>query len=360
MRKGGKIGKPEMAGHSIDTSSTDGLCHHPDEVQLEEALLASAARALDHWDIGVKAISLVSHSENIVFRVDSECGQPFVFRFHRPGYHTLPELHGEFQWTAALNRSGIGAPVPRLSTNKRAFVPFILPELSQTRYVSMVEWVEGTPMATLIEQEADPAKLAGYFHKVGKLAARIHNQAADWLPPANFERHAFDAKGLMGEEPFWGAFWEQSDLKPAERAQIIFARDQIYDLLTDYGKEPATYSLIHADLHPGNLITTGENVHIIDFDDSGFGWHLYELAVAISYYQDNPHFARIREAIIAGYLTERPLSPSDIELLPVFVLIRSMVSLGWIEQRPELDSSHKLSTLIRRSVEQSRKLFGAV
>lgn len=349
-----------MAGHSLEASSADCPGQLTDEARIEEALLASASRALQHWDILATAISLVSHSENIVFRVDSECGQPFVFRFHRPGYHTLPELHGEFQWMAALNLSGIGAPVPRLSKDERAFVPFYLPELSQTRYVSMVEWVEGTPMATLIEQEADPSRLAGYFHKVGSLAARIHNQAASWQTPAGFERHAFDADGLMGEEPFWGPFWEQSDLTPANRKQIIFARDRIHDLLSNYGKRPATYSLIHADLHPGNLITTGENVHIIDFDDSGFGWHLYELAVAISYYQDSPHFESIRAAIIEGYLTERPLSQSDIDLLPVFVLIRSMASLGWIEQRPELDSSHKVPILIRRAREQSRELFGAV
>ncbi len=329
------------------------------EIHIEEALLVTAARALDAWDIRATEISLVSHSENIVFRVDSDCGQPFVFRFHRPGYHTLPELHGEFQWTAALNRSGIGAPVPRLSREKRFFVPVNLPELSQTRYVSLVEWVEGTPMATLIEQETDPARLATYFHKVGSLAARIHNQATAWCPPSGFERHAFDADGLMGEEPFWGPFWQQSHLTPAERAQILYARRKIYDLLTDYGEEPATYSLIHADLHPGNLITTGENVHIIDFDDSGFGWHQYELAVAISYYQDNPNYETISEAIIAGYLTERPMSQADIELLPVFVLVRSMASLGWIEQRPELDSSHKLPTLIKRSCEQSKMLFGS-
>ena len=349
-----------MAVSNSEASASEGLFQRRHEEPKEEALLTSAAQAISAWDIGVTRISLVSHSENIVFRVDSDTGQPFVLRFHRPGYHTLPELHGEFQWTAALNRSGIGAPVPRLSKNELFFIPFNLPELFQTRFVSLVEWVEGTPMADLIEREVDPSKLADYFHRVGKLAARIHNQAAAWQPPPGFERHAFDADGLMGTEPFWGPFWRQSDLTPAQRAQVIYARDQIHSLLTDYGKKRGTYSLIHADLHPGNLITTGDNVHIIDFDDSGFGWHQYELAVAISYYQDNPNFETIREAIIAGYLTERPVSQADIGLLPVFVLIRSMVSLGWIEQRPELDSSHKVPTLIKRACEQSKELFGSV
>ena len=163
----------------------------------------------------------------------------------------------------------------------------------------------------------------------------------------------------MGAKPFWGPFWRKPDLAPGQRAQIIHARDRIREILSGYGKDRSRFSLIHADLHPGNLIVTGDRVHIIDFDDSGFGWHLYELAVAISYYQDSPYFDSIREAIIAGYRTERELGQADVELLPIFVLVRSLVSLGWIEQRPELDSSHKVPVLIRRACEQSRALFGA-
>ena len=325
----------------------------------EAALLASAARAIEAWELDAKGFSLVSHSENIVFRVDTDDGQAFVLRFHRPGYHTLAELHGEFQWTAALNRFGIGAPVPRYTRNEKVFVRVDLPELSQTRFVSLVEWVEGTAMATLIEAETSRADLVRYFRRTGQIAARIHNQSAAWSVPPDFARHSFDAEGLMGREPFWGPFWQQSKLTPAERKQIIFARDQIYRILIDFGKSRERYSLIHADLHPGNLIITDDRLHIIDFDDSGFGWHLYELAVAISYYQDSPYYDAIQQAIVAGYRTARPLSDQDVDLIPLFVLIRSMVSLGWIEQRPELDSSHKLPVLIERSCQQSRVLFGS-
>ena len=216
-------------------------------------------------------------------------------------------------------------------------------------------------MATLIEQETDKSNLVDHFHKTGQLAARIHNQALAWQPPAGFERHAFDADGLMGKDPFWGPFWEQSKLTPAERAQIIYARNKIYSILSDYGKDRGTYSLIHADLHPDNLIITGDQVHIIDFDDAGF-W-LASIRTGSGYLLLSGHIffsGKIREAIIAGYVSVRTLSQADIELLPVFVLIRSMVSLGWIEQRPELDSSHKLPLLIERSCEQSRALFGSV
>ena len=113
------------------------------EVRHREALLASAARALRAWDIGPVDVRLVSHSENLVFRVDTRPGQSFVLRFHRPGYHTLPELRSELMWTSALNRCGIGAPVPCRTRDNRWFTRVALPELSQTRYAGLVEWVEG-------------------------------------------------------------------------------------------------------------------------------------------------------------------------------------------------------------------------
>ena len=56
-----------MAGHSEDKGSGNGLFLHRHETYKENELLASAAQALEAWDIGVADIKLVSHSENIVF-----------------------------------------------------------------------------------------------------------------------------------------------------------------------------------------------------------------------------------------------------------------------------------------------------
>ena len=172
-----------MEDQNSDSGSGDGMFLHRYEIQHEKALLASAARAIEAWDFCVSGISVVSHSENIVFRVDSDSGQAFVFRFHRPGYHSLRELHGELEWTAGLNQSGIGAPVPRHTRDNSAFASVYLPELSQTRYVSLVEWVEGTAMATLIEQETDKSNLVSNFHKTGQ-ARRPNSQSGNGLASA--------------------------------------------------------------------------------------------------------------------------------------------------------------------------------
>ncbi len=196
------------------------------------------------------------------------------------------------------------------------------------------------------ENDPDTAALVFRFEQLGQMAARIHNAAVAWPVPDNFQRHAFDANGLMGNAPFWGPFWVLLQLSTAQRDVILKARAAIYRILSDYGKDHGTYSLIHADLHPRNVLINGDQLHVIDFDDAGYGWHQYELAVALFAYQDHPHIDTIHDALIRGYRSARAFDDDAVALIPIFILIRALVLLGWIHERPELDHSGFLPDLI--------------
>ena len=39
--------------------------------------------------------------------------------------------------------------------------------------------------------------------------------------------------------------------------------------------------MIHADLHLDNILSFDDSLTVIDFDDSGFGWHACDLAHAL-------------------------------------------------------------------------------
>ena len=319
-------------------------------------LRAIAERALDEWDICAVQLELISISENTVFRVDTDSGETYVLRIHRPGYHTLAELNSEQQWTAALKQAGIGVPLPRLTRDGHGYATVTVPGSTETRHVGMVEWFEGVTLSSIMAQAANTQTLALHFNQLGRIAARIHNQAVGWQVPKNFQRHAFDADGLMGDAPFWGPFWVLPELKAAERAHILNARRAIYRTLADYGKSEDIYSLIHADLHPHNLLVNGDLLHIIDFDDSGFGWHQYEIAVALDAYRKPPHFEIARDALITGYRLERAISDAAIELLPMFLLIRSLALLGWLHERPEHNRGNRVRKLIQSACRQAEAL----
>jgi Ser/Thr protein kinase RdoA (MazF antagonist) len=182
----------------------------------------------------------------------------------------------------------------------------------------------------------DTDLLTHYYQQLGGIMAAMHTQACAWPLPASFARHRLNADGLMGPAPFWGPFWSHPALSAGERQLLIGTRDQMHGILTRYGEQSDTWSLIHADLHPGNLLLQDDELTVIDFDDAGFGWHQYDIAVALVHYETHPHYAAIEQALLQGYRRQRPLSPAAEAMIPVFRLIRHMVSIGWLYQRPEL------------------------
>ena len=315
-----------------------------------EALCAehelAAWRALANWNLRVEQVARVSVSENIVFRVQDCHGKAYVLRLHRPGYHSRAELASERMWTAALAAAGVCVPAAVPTRQGEDFA--VVSVVGEQRYAGLLEWAAGTILEEALGKDGVGAVLMqGRFQALGELMAAMHNQAVAWQPPNGFARHAFDADGLMGEQPFWGRFWESPYLSAAEKRRLETLRQPIHDILTKHGKITGTYSLIHADLHPGNVVVDGARLHAIDFDDAGFGWHLYEFAVALYHYRSSPGYEALRAALIAGYRRSRPLRDEDLQLLPLFALIRSLVSIGWIAARPEHEHGGCTAALMR-------------
>ena len=163
------------------------------------------------------------------------------------------------------------------------------------------------------------------------------------MPPHSFERHDLDADGLMGEAPFWGPFWEHPMFSEAERSRdAAVPRGHTWRSLAPRSRSGDAFSLIHADLHPGNVLVDGDRLAVIDFDDAAFGWHLYDLAVALVFYQDHVHYEGFRDACLRGYVRLRSLPDDVARLLPMFLLIRCLVQIGWLNARPELPERGEL------------------
>jgi Ser/Thr protein kinase RdoA (MazF antagonist) len=288
---------------------------------------------------------LVAESENVTFKVtDARNGRQYVLRLHRPGYHTLDELESERVWIRALNDSGIGVPVPVAANDGREYVPVEVAATRERRFAGLVRWTEGKVLAGLLEEAPGVGTLQAWFRELGGLIAGLHNQATGWATPETFRRHRLDTAGLMGETPFWGPFWEHPALTPDERSVLLAARDRVCRVLDRYGRDGGIYSLIHADLTPHNVLVDGERLAVIDFDDAGFGWHLYDLAVALVEYQRRADFAAIEQALLDGYRSVRPLPRGTDCLLPVFRMIRGMVVIGWYHERPEIDPTRFVRT----------------
>jgi Ser/Thr protein kinase RdoA (MazF antagonist) len=188
--------------------------------------------------------------------------------------------------------------------------------------------------------------VAATYRTVGELAAKVHSQAVSWRLPAGFVRHAWDAEGLAGEQPFWGQFWKIEAATDAQRELLLRGRDAVYSGLSQLAKSPGTYSMIHADFAPENILVDGDRLRLIDFDDAGFGWHLFELITSLYFIQGEPYFDRACEALIEGYRAHRRLTDEQLELMPLFFLARGFTYIAWVHTRHETETAQELTPML--------------
>ncbi len=313
-----------------------------------QRLEAAGHAALQHWDMGDCELQLIKYRENAVFRVDSD-GVRRALRLHRYGYHSDAELLSELQWMQALADAGITVPEIVPAGSGALFVTHAADDLPGDIQVDLFEWIDGEQLGSVEEGIADDASIAATYRTIGELAAKVHNQAVSWRLPAGFVRHAWDAHGLAGEQPFWGQFWNITASSKSEKDLLMRGRDAVFAELSQLAKSPGTYSMIHADFAPENLLVEGDQVRLIDFDDCGFGWHLFELVTSLYFIQGEPYFDRAQEALIAGYRAHRQLSDQQLEGLPLFFLARAFTYVGWVHTRHETETARELTPMLLRA-----------
>jgi Ser/Thr protein kinase RdoA (MazF antagonist) len=310
-------------------------------------MFAPAARtALAAFPIDADGLELVALAENVTWRVtDRRDGTPYVLKLHRPWYHTLDELISERVWIRALADAGVAVPVPLRTCDGEEFTSVVVPQTGERRIAGMTRWTEGRLMAEAVREGSDPRIIEDWFEQLGAVAACMHEQASRWRAPAGFARPALDARGFMGSAPHWGPFWEHPSLTPGERQLVLDTRRRLAAVLEGVSRDPSVYSVIHADMHPGNILIDGRRLGVIDFDDAAWGWHAYDIAVVLMNYQDGPHLATFERAYLTGYRSVRPISDEILALVPVFRLIRGLAQIGWYHQRPEIRPSTRFGEM---------------
>jgi Ser/Thr protein kinase RdoA (MazF antagonist) len=173
------------------------------------------------------------------------------------------------------------------------------------------------------------AEQADWHRELGRLIARLHAATDTLDPPPEFERPRWDSAGLLGETPFWGRFWDHPALGHDEATLLRHTRDFLRERLADHSAQ-GSYGLIHADVLRENVFVSDGGLSLIDFDDSGFGFRLYDLGTVLSQNLAEPALPDIAQALAEGYGETRPVEAA---LMPVFTLMRCCASVGWTMPR---------------------------
>ena len=325
----------------------------------QDAVFKLAEEAIKNWDVEVKSINLHLQSENTVFKVEGLDGNTYALRVHRKGYHDLEELNSEHVWTSSLSNAGLLVPEAVVTRSGEAYTSVSFLNSSEYRYVGLVKWIEGTILNDLI-LDLEEKDVSDLYESLGKVVAKFHKATIAWEKPKDFKRHSFDTDGFLGSKPFWGRFWEAQNATTREREKLSLIRNNITEILSKLPRDINSFGMIHADLHSQNVLIQGKSLSVIDFDDSGFGWYGFDLAVAIwdrlDFTATGCHFDIAYKSLIRGYLEERPNAKDIIETIPTFLLMRTLMIIRWIEDRPESGYEAFIPVLIQASIDQAKQL----
>jgi Ser/Thr protein kinase RdoA (MazF antagonist) len=296
-----------------------------------------ATRALRYWGISHDArLSLLNISENATYRVDDPTlAAPRILRVHRTGYHTRDAVATELAWMKALKEeAGVETPQALAGHTGELIHTVATPALAEERMVVMFAFIEG--------REPAEDELLAPFRRLGATAARMHRHARNWRRPPYFERLVWDYDGAVGPRGNWGD-WRDGPAMTRERLTILErAADLLARRLERFGKGPERFGLIHADLRLANLLVTADDTRVIDFDDSGLGWFLYDLASAMSFMEERDDLEELIEAWVTGYREEAPLSAEDEAEIPSFLMLRRLAIVAWIGSHADTDLARQL------------------
>jgi len=283
--------------------------------------------ALDEYDLTETRINFRKQAGNSLFcvtekkpslkKVDSHLftnGQ-YLLRVHQPGYQTVDAILLELTWLTALRRD-VKAPVPEPVSNRkgRLLTTVAVPGVPGTRNCSLLRWVRGR----LVTRNIRPQ----HYRAQGQLMALLHNHAEKWHAPSDYAKRRYDWHGLFRDDS--GSGLEASDVWPLipssklESFEIVARRVQ--EVMDEWGDGAEVCGLIHADLGvDANVLFWKGEARAIDFDDSGLGYYIYDLAVALEHCREDSRYCQYRDALLNSYVQSRHLPEEQFEHLELFM-----------------------------------------
>ena len=298
-----------------------------------EKLNSLAQACLCRYELSPAATAtLINYTENLTYRVDDPAsGNRFIFRIYRDGYHDRQTIESEWVWMGALRRDA-GVQTPEIIPARDGTTLLLLGDtaLPNPRFGAMFTFLSG--------KEPPEDHLAESFDRLGEVAARIHLHSRSWPLPSGFKRPTWNFESMLGgARPIWGRWQNGIGLDPDREKLLGRMTEVIARRLERFGSEREQFGLVHADLRLANLLVEGDQTKVIDFDDCGFSWYLYDLSTALTFMEERRDARELVDAWVRSYRRIAPLTREEEEEIPTFMMLRRMMVVAWIASHSDTD-----------------------
>lgn len=250
--------------------------------------------------------------ENRVYRVGMRDGAPLVAKFYRPGRWSDAAIEEEHEFAIALAELDVPIVPPLLSAGHS------LQHHAEFRFALYP--CKGGRWPTLDDDET--------LRQLGRLTARIHllgeRGRFTLRPGITLDRFGYDSRDYLLDndiipDELYDAYASLAD-DVLERVELRM--DEIGDV---------RHIRIHGDLHPGNVLQDGEQLHIVDTDDVCNGPAVQDLWMFMSG-DENEQSAQLAP-LLEGYESFRDFDYAELALIEPLRTLRVMHYSAWLARR---------------------------
>lgn len=289
--------------------------------------------SLRAFGLSATRLTLLQYGENVIYRVDLPDGSfpasensPYrpdrcVLRLH--AWDNIPYITSELIWLDALAaEAGLPVPAPLRTPAGDFYTKAATDELPQGRCTTVLRWLDGRKLSKGLR----PVHLAA----LGRRIAQLHRFSQRWQPPPDFDRPAWDWEAQLGGSLFDVTTEELVSTMPRPfREPFMRLSGDARQAMASLGMGLDAFGLIHADLYPENVLFKAGRAHPIDFEDCGYGYWIWDIAVALCTWAWDDQWKTMRDAFYEGYSLVRTLPAAQWQMLDLFVATQFATMLLW-------------------------------
>lgn len=228
-----------------------------------------------------------------------------------------------------------GASVSNVVSSKKGHLLEEITYNEHTFFICMFVKAKGKLLVENHYQYREGVPISEYYYNSGKVLGRMH-QLSKGYTPVHRRHHLID--NYSGEYI--------DNLVPESFPLLKEKMVELLNTLQGLDTNQETFGMIHFDYNDGNYsidFDTGQ-ITVYDFDNSCFGWYMYDLADlwthGVGWIQFEPDADKRKQFMddyfqtaLAGYTSETKIEDSMLEKLPLFIQVTLLENiLGQFEE----------------------------
>lgn len=272
---------------------------------------------LKNWGLSGE-VSLISNTENTIFKIETENGSLIVARFTEIDHRSINDVEAEVHWLDYLKKNNINLAFPIADLNGNLVQSLNIENKTVT--VVFFNWAQGK----LLDRGSRWA--SKQFEEIGSYLGRLHFLSKGYIPAKEYKRYKWnDTQQIKSIYHYLPETYHKEADASLKWIQSLSASSE-------------SFGLVHADLHGGNFHVHDKKLVSFDFDDCCYHFFSYDLAIPIfDVFQNNNNWNmsdREKENVLAslfiGYEENNELSVIWKKRVKCFVRYRRLELMSWV------------------------------